>query len=244
MSKSLKDQVADALWYLKKPGTSPDDEAKAIDILSSIAFSKPKASVELKKIQKASLPSIKGSLKGIEIALVIGHEPGGGASGERSWNIKCAKFLKRKLEKRGASVIIYYHKIRSYSARQNAMRSAVKRLQPNNKICIEFHYDAVSSKYPNGHHFQYVSTKGKLLASAFRDQWQKRYPQSRTRRGSTGIYKNTKGNGAGFLKKAPGYATLLEPFFRSNPAEWAFFKDKHEEVSSVYDAAIVQFSKH
>lgn len=182
----------------------------------------------------------KTSVEDIEIALIPGHEPGGGAKGEREYNIKVAKLLKAKLDKLGAKVIIYEHALKPYAARQNAMAKAVRKLQPTNKICIELHYDAVSSAGPAGYHYQYFSKKGEILAGCFRDQWKAKYPKREARR-DKGIMHNTSKNGSGFLKKAPGVAVLTEPFFRSNPSEWAYFKDKHDEVASLYAAAIEEY---
>lgn len=238
--RTIKQQVADALWYLNKPGQSQLDEEKAIEILSHIAFGE-KAKSKLTQIQDAFAPVLEGNLTGKFIALIPGHEPGGGAEGERDYNIKVANQMKRILEAQGAHVIIYLHTIKAYSKRQDAMAKAIKKLQPKNDICIELHYDAVARKSASGHHFQYYSSKGEVLAQFFRNEWQRMYPQSKTHRGSTGIYENKRGNGAGFLHKSPGVAVLTEPFFRSNDAEWDFYKNRHREVAEVYCQAIINY---
>jgi N-acetylmuramoyl-L-alanine amidase len=81
------------------------------------------------------------------------------------------------------------------------------------------------------------------LARAFADAWQFRFPASKPRQ-DKGIYHTPTGDGAGFLRKAPGFAILTEPFFHSNPDENRFFADKHMSVAKVYCAAISAFASH
>ena len=122
------------------------------------------------------------------------------------------------------------------------MRAAIKSAQPNNFVCVELHYDAVSWSSPNGHHFQYLGSKE--LATCFAQTWQKRFPQSNPRGDNKkGIKYNPRGNGAGFLRKAPGWAVLTEPFFISNPQEKEFYKDKHKEVGGCFVLSIAKFCK-
>lgn len=181
---------------------------------------------------------MKTPLKGKQIAVIVGHQPGGGAAGEREFNKEVAEHMKGILEDLGADVFYYQHKLKSYGARQRAMAAAVKSEQPSSDVCIELHYDAVSYPGPAGHHFQYRGAK--KLAEAIRDEFQKAYPDSKPRR-DNGIMHNTSDNGSGFLKAAPGWACLTEPFFRSNPEEWEFFKDKQREIAEVYCRGIARF---
>lgn len=244
--KSLREQVADALWYLKKPGQSPEDEQKAIDILSHVAAGK-KGQQLVRDIESAAEPTVTkltDNLRGVQIAIIVGHEPGGGATGERTYNKKVAKFMVEILEDAGVEVFYYKHKTRSYNRRQDEMRAAVKAAQPNNFICFELHYDDVSYPSANGHDFFYYSAKGKLLAQCCQKRFSSRFPQSKPRGNPTrtGIRERRKGNGAGFLRKAPGIAILAEPFFRSNPQERKFFADKHFEIAQVNCAGIIDFT--
>jgi len=187
-----------------------------------------------------STPPAQSPLIGKQIALIPGHEPGGGAEGERAWNIDVALYMHDALVKLGADPIIYYHNTRAYSQRMLEMNRNIKALQPNNWVCIELHYDDVDIPGPSGHHFQYLGSK--LLASSFRDTWQAKYNNSIAKR-DNGIMYNNDQNGSGFLRNAPGWAVLCEPFFRSNPTEWAYFKDKQLEVSQTYVKALELFAK-
>lgn len=247
MSKTIKQQIEDALWYLKKPGQSQEDENKAIEILSDIARGRKGGAALVETIEQAK-PAFDtsgvpwGSLKGAELVIVIGHEPGGGAVGERTWNKKCAKHMKHILEIYGAKVFIYEHKLKSYGARQDAMAHWVRQNVPNCFIVWELHYDGYKPK-PSaaGHHFKYRGAE--KLAVFTQEEFSSRYPQSRPRF-SNGIHHATSGNGAGFLRKAPAWALLTEPFFITNPAEKAFFKDRHGEVALVYCVAAARFAQY
>jgi len=254
--KTHKQQILDALWYLKKPGQSPEDEAEAIKILSDVVGkkidTKPTESV-IKDITGANYPTMpdysEEVLKGVFFAIMPGHEPGGGAQGERAYNIVVGHHMKEILESYGATVFYYEHRTRSYGRRQDEAASAVKAaykkhlLKPGVKklgISYELHYDAVSSPSPSGHHFQYLGAKE--LASFIRDGFQARFPHSQARR-DNGIMRNARGNGAGYLRKSPLWAVLTEPFFISNPAEKAFYADKQHEIALIYCAAGARFSK-
>jgi len=187
----------------------------------------------------ASPAGAKGDLTGKQIAVVVGHEPGGGANGEREYNKVVAKHMRDLLEAQGATVFLYEHKTKAYGQRQNEMAAAVKAKLPKCWATIELHYDDVDSPDANGHHFQYLKTKA--LAVAIRDEFEKRFPGKKARQ-DKGIFMNENENGSGFLKKAPGAACLVEPFFRSNPAEWAFFSKLHREVAEAYCVGIANFA--
>ena len=171
-------------------------------------------------------------------AIIVGHDPGGGAEGERQWNIELAKHLSYQLQIRGAMTMIYHHRLRPYGARQRAMAAAVVESIGRGHPCIELHYNAVESPDPKGHHFQYRGYPS--LAASIRDHWQRKYPESIARR-DNGTFHNIRGNGSGFLRMAPGPACLVEPFFRSNPEEWEFYRNRQREVAEVYALGIEQF---
>ncbi len=175
-----------------------------------------------------------------QIALVVGHEPGGGAEGERAYNLIVQKSLKEMLEAEGFDVFAYVHELKSYGARQAAMAAAVNKAQPQNLICVELHYNDVDAEPANGHQFHYNACRG--LAVAFASEWQKTFPSSRARQDRGTLHTPT-GDGAGFLRKSPGLAVLVEPFFHSNKIEWMFFRNKQKEVAEAYGRAIIQFTK-
>jgi len=173
-----------------------------------------------------------------QIAIVVGHEVGGGSKGEREYQCKVASHMEDLLEDLGASVYVHTHTIKAYDVRQRIMRREVLTNLPNSDCTIELHYNSFDLESANGHEFFYRGAQG--LAECFRDEWQAAFPNSVARR-SNGIEKRTRGDGAGFLKHSPSWACLVEPFFESNDDEWDFFKDKHLEVAEVYVRAIARF---
>jgi len=174
-----------------------------------------------------------------QIAIVVGHEPCGGAEGEREYNIIVAKHLKKMLEDAGFDIYQHMHTVKPYGLRQTIMANAVKSAQPQNIICVELHYNDVDIPQPHGHQFHYNAAK--VLAQTFAKHWKKSFPGSKPRQ-DAGTYHTPTGDGAGFLRKSPGMACLVEPFFRSNPGEWTFFRNKHKEVAAAYAAAIVEYA--
>lgn len=216
--------ISDVLDMIEKEESIGSPEQTELPGISSLISTSPAQSL----------------LTGKQIALIPGHEPGGGAEGERDWNIDVALHMDVALRNLGADPMIYYHTTRSYSQRMIEMSKAIKKEQPNNWACVELHYDAVDIPGPSGHHFQYLGSK--LLAECFRDVWQVKYPNSRPRR-DDGIMHNTQDNGAGFLRQAPGWAVLCEPFFHSNRAELAYYQGKQKEVAYVYVKALKLFAE-
>jgi hypothetical protein len=247
--RSLRQQVRDALWYLRRPAGTPEDRRKAVEILEDVAGERGFVDrVELAaavapaggKAGAAALAVRLEPVRGQVFALAAGHEPGGGAKGERAWNIRCAKRLARMLVDAGARVYYYEHRRKAYARRQAEFAAAVEREAPVCLAVLELHYDAVETQSVGGHHFQYRGAPE--LAGAIRDEWQRRFPNSRPRY-DDGVRRNLDGNGAGFLKMAPAWACLTEPFFRSNPEEWDFYKGKITEVAEVYACGLADFAK-
>jgi len=172
------------------------------------------------------------------VCLVVGHEPGGGAAGERKWNIEVSKKMKTLLESLGAKVLIYYHRTKAYTQRCNEMRSGVNRSMPNADCVVLLHYNAVTDPKAHGHEFHYGGYAA--LAKSFRDAFQEDYPSSRARH-SNGVLHNTDKNGAQMIRKAPAACVLTEPFFISNPREKAKFGTAHQSMANTYVKGIVNF---
>lgn len=155
-------------------------------------------------------------LTGKNICLVVGHEPGGGAEGERAWNFTVAQIMAGKLEARGAEVFIYEHQARGYAQRCQEMRAGVLKHMPDADCILLLHYNSFSDTSAHGHEFHY---RGSLaLAEAMRDSWQSEYLWSQPRQ-NNGILLNRNGRGSKMIKLAPAACCLLEPFFESNPGE-------------------------
>ena len=218
--KTIEEQVKDAMWYLH-----PDraNAHQAYHILMDIKWPKKEP---------------VANLTGKQVAIVVGHEPGGGAEGERDYNVRVAQHIGEILKGHDIRAYLYYHSIKAYTARIKEMTSNIKRVNPNNILTVELHYNDVDIPRAEGHEFHYYVNS--LLAVSIRDSFQAAFPTSRARH-SNGIYRNTDGNGSFFLRSAPGITCLVEPFFHSNPVEWDFFRDREEELAIAYSAGILNY---
>jgi N-acetylmuramoyl-L-alanine amidase len=181
---------------------------------------------------------LHGTMK--EIALIVGHEPGGGARGEREYNIAIANIMRDTLESQGHKVYIHYHKTKSYGRRQTEMRDAVMEELPHCAVCVELHYNGYHDPSANGHEYLYRGSR--KLAEAFRNDFQAEFPWSKARRNS-GILHQPTGNGAGFLKKAPAWAVIVEPFFESNEKENEYFTGHQTKLADCYCKSLNHFLK-
>ena len=248
--KTKIQQIEDALWYLERPGQSPGDEAKAIEILSHIARGR-KGGAELVKAIQTATPASQDpddvpwqSLESLVLVIAVGHQPGGGTSGERTWNTKLAKAMKTLLESHGATVHIYFHKLKSYGARQRALAAWIRKNAKSAFLCWELHYDAVKNPAANGHHFKYRGAKEWAVFT--QEEWSQQYPQSVARNSygdGPGLHYALSGNGSGFLEEMPCWALLMEPFFNSNPAERTFYKPRIDEIAFVYCVGAARFAQ-
>ena len=220
-------------WYAK------NDPRDFDNLLRLIQEEKARGGGYKAKVEVEERPAIQGlPLEGKNVCLVVGHEPGGGAKGERVWNTKVAKVLAKKLEEKGCEVLIYFHRTRAYHQRCREMRAAVKKHMPEADFVLLLHYNSVDNPAVKGHHFQYYGVP--RAAQVFRDAWQKHFPWSEADR-SDGVFHNTNSPGSLMLKYAPAPACLTEPFFESSPEERKKLIDAHEEVADCYDEAISNF---
>jgi N-acetylmuramoyl-L-alanine amidase len=184
-------------------------------------------------------------LLGRKIAIVVGHEPGGGAQDERSYNKRVAAEMHKILTNAGAKPIVFEHRFAAYGLRQNDTMNRIAEAMGTPFIVIELHFDAVENPKTKGHHFQYLGAK--RLAEAIRDRYEDylkdtQAPYDSPRRFDDGIYRNTRGNGSGFLRKSTGWACLVEPFFRSHPPSWIYWKDKAEDLARIYCMGLNDFA--
>ena len=208
----LKEYKFTLNWYVKN---KPEDFAGLSKLIALRAKTQAEEGATAAVYTPVALtPTVVQDLLGKEVCLVIGHEPGGGAKGERTWNIKVANQLALNLEARGAVVFIYFHKTRSYNTRCYEMRAGVKKHMPNADFVLLMHYNSMDGPEYSGHHFQYRGAKS--AAEFLRDAWQEDFPWSEADR-DNGIYRNTNAAGSLMLRLAPAWAVLTEPGFESNP---------------------------
>lgn len=242
LEKQLVKEMADCLFYLDRPGASPVDEEKAKKILRDRV---PKKMV--KAIQSAPAPGSIANIPGLADKLIVlwpGHQPGGGTTGERAWNIRLASIMRDLICANGGECKLFRHSLKPYGVRQNAMRSKMISDAPNAVINAELHYNGVSYDSAHGHEFMFYGTPA--LAGAVRDSWQATFAHSKARH-DNGIRKvGESDRGAGFLRKSPCASILHEPFFYSNPSEKSFYLARLEEIARVnvvgYSKYLMEFS--
>ena len=178
------------------------------------------------------------NLKDKNIAIIVGHEPGGGAAGERSYNAALAVIMRDTLRKHGANVYLHQHHTKGYGQRMREMRAAILSKMPHCDACIELHFNSYYKESAHGHEFMFRGSRS--LAEAFRDEFQLSFPNS-TPRADNGIRHSPTGRGAGFLKQAPAWAVLVEPFFGSNHDESQFFMGRQTCLAETYCRGLNKF---
>lgn len=178
------------------------------------------------------------NLKGKNIAIIVGHEPGGGAEGERAYNLALSVIMRNILTGHGAEVCIHHHHASAYGRRMREMKEAINQIMPDCDVCVELHFNGYHKESAHGHEFMYRGSR--KLAEAFRDEFQASFPWS-TARADNGIRHAPTGNGAGFLKQAPAWAVLVEPFFGSNHKESEYFMGRQTCLAETYIKGLDKF---
>lgn len=174
------------------------------------------------------------------IAICVGHSrPGdsgavsvGGVS-ERFANGLLAKQIRAKLEAHDVACDV----IDSYQGGtyQTAMRWLGRKLATiKATAAIELHFNWGEAP-AHGHQWLHwhESVGGKWLAQALNRSMISAFPDHQAR----GLQSVTaKGRGAEFLRCTPCPAVICEPYFGSNPAEWAWVKShQHELAQAIAD---------
>jgi N-acetylmuramoyl-L-alanine amidase len=162
------------------------------------------------------------------IAICIGHSrkignryDGGAYSSwlkmnERDFNTLVASLLSKHLSQNGIpSRIISHYDGAGYGYAMQDVANQVRDMRAS--LAIELHFNS-SIPSANGHEWLYwhSSPKGKALAQAFSNQFNKDFPNIRNRR-LIGITKS--GRGGLFLRNTHCPAIITEPFFGSNQSD-------------------------
>ena len=223
-------------WYLNQPGDLDLENIKRV--VDNALMPEPGLPAFEAPVEGLQGVTLGRPLTGRYVALVVGHEPGGGAWKEREWNLVVADLTAQKLRDMGAEVYIHLHRTKNYSLRMEEMRAGIKKHAPKAECVLSLHYNGVDYPEAHGHEFHYRSVPA--FAKAIRDSWQKHFPWSKARR-VNGIFENRAYRGWLMLKVAPAAACLVEPFFISNPEEKTKIFESQEEVANVYAEGILNF---
>jgi N-acetylmuramoyl-L-alanine amidase len=95
------------------------------------------------------------NLTGKNVAIIVGHEPGGGAAGERAYNMALSVIMRDILRDNGAHVYLHTHHTKAYGQRMREMRAAIKLMMPDCDACVELHFNGYYKESANGHEFLY-----------------------------------------------------------------------------------------
>lgn len=181
-------------------------------------------------------------------ALCVGHSRVGdrgaintrGVS-EHAFNAPLAERVAELLRESGHKA----HVIKSYDAVDygTAMRwvaNKVGRLRAD--AAVEFHFNSAG---PSAEGYEYLfwgsSKRSEKLATCFLQAHRASYPRAVNR----GILaRNAKHNGAGFLRRTPCPAVILEPFFGSNAKETEIYSDSRELLASTYADALYAWASN
>ena len=182
-------------------------------------------------------------------ALCIGHSRRGDRGAintkgisEHVFNLPLAERVCELLEARGHSCKIYS----SYDADgyDEAMRWISKAVgEWRADAAVEFHFN--SDDNPSAEGYEYLfwgsSRRSEKLAQCFAVAHQKEFPKRKFR----GVKpRNSQSRGAGFLRRTPCPAVILEPFFGSNAKETDIYCCSLEQLARVYADALCAWASN
>ena len=179
----------------------------------------------------------------MKIALCVGHSRRGdkgavscGNVSEWEYNRTVAGFTKTHLADAGVESVIY--SVYPRSSYGGAINWLSQKLRVDGiDAAVELHFN---SAHPSAHGYEYLhwgtSTRGKALATSLHAAHHAAMPDQRDR-GVKG--KGRRDRGSYFLRKTHCPAIIAEPFFGSNPQEWANWEDAQERLARIYAAGIM-----
>ena len=181
------------------------------------------------------------------IAICVGHSrPGdsgavsaGGVS-ERFANGLLAKQIKAKLEAHDIECdIIDSYQGGNYSAAMRWLGRKLATVKATGAVELHFNWGV-----PEAHGHQWMhwheSVGGRFLASALHNSMLAACPDHKAR-GVIGL--RPKDCGAEFCRATPCPAVIAEPYFGSNPHEWAWVKSHQHELAQVIADGIAAWDK-
>lgn len=178
------------------------------------------------------------------IAICIGHSRSGdrgaeSVDGTTEWdfNRTLGKIVVARLMAAGRSaILIDRYEGRGYTSAMRWLGGYLKKLGAT--TALELHFN--SSDNPKASGFEYLhhedSGRGHDLAIALTDFQRARFPRAFSR----GVkYISKRGRGWAFLNLTPCPAVICEPFFGSNPEEWAAYKADPAKLAECYAEALI-----
>jgi N-acetylmuramoyl-L-alanine amidase len=184
------------------------------------------------------------------IALCVGHSrrlphgpPEGGAitcdakTSEWQWNSALARLIAAELhDAHGiAAEIVNDYGLRTYGAAMRWLGGHLRGV-PGLRLAVELHFNSDASPSANGHEWLYWpgSIKGRLAATELHLAMCRDFPGIRPR----GVKVPPDGRGTAFLRETPCPAVIAEPFFGSNPRDWAAVRARPEKLAATLAAGL------
>lgn len=187
---------------------------------------------------------VKEQISG-KVAIVIGHNKNTGAvthDGTDEWESRklVAEALQDFLGSHGVDSKIFIRDGRlSYGS---AMRKHGKNIDAYGAdVAIELHFNSAGAT-ATGAEFICCSSSGAKVARSIADSWKVYYPDMVLRR-DDGVYMRTNGRGSGFCRSPKCPAIVYEPFFGSNPKDWAKFEGFVEKEAQALGTGIINWIK-
>jgi len=180
------------------------------------------------------------------IAICIGHSRSGDSGAvsvghvtEHTFNTDIGQILESLLEDLPIEVITRYEG-NGYTAAQKWLGASLK--AKGATLALELHFNSADT--PKAQGFEYLhhedSHRGAALAAAMLAAHRGRFAGN-VSRGVSPIAPG--GRGFQFLKETPCPAVICEPFFGSNPDEWALYNSEagRQALAESYAAGIRSF---
>lgn len=182
------------------------------------------------------------------IAICVGHSRGDGGAvscgGMNEWhyNLRLARDIREMLTtaKRDSVIIDRY----AQSGYTRAMTLLANSLASQGvTVAVELHFNSAETAKATGHEWLHwsKSVPGRALAQSLQAAMVAAFPEQKSR-GLVGIA-TEKDRGGSFLKRVACPAVICEPFFGSNPTDWAIFELRREVLAAVIADGILTWLK-
>lgn len=176
------------------------------------------------------------------LAICIGHSRRGdlgavsiGGVSEHPFNSLVARELLDLCENDGIpAVIVDDYEFSGYTSAITWLARYLRRRRAT--VALELHFNSSSEASSHGVEYLYwpSSSNGRRLATCLADAHHDIVPGATLRHDDTGLLPRGSGNGSQFLRKTHCPAVICEPFFGSNPDEWALYASDPSILARIY----------
>lgn len=184
----------------------------------------------------------------VSVAICVGHSRGcdtadgdhgaksAGGVWEWDFNRDIAKRLQAVLLARGiGSAVIDHYLQGDYSSAMIDLGRRLKKVSTL-RCAVELHFNS-NGATAKGFEYLFVTDRGRWLAQGLHD--------AHSRGIMAGVSRGVKvaDRGREFLLETPCPAAICEPFFGTNPSEWAYWSTHQDQLAEIYANGIEAFLK-